>query len=177
VDVPSQPLGGVLASERSGDVPGDWVEYRDEATGYTIAHPPGWQVKRVDRTRTDFREPRTGSYLRVDWTSSPGSSPEGAWEAFEPTFAARHTGYRRIRIEPTEFQGYPAAVWEFQFSSGRSVLHAVDLGFVTDDYGFALNFQTREENWEQSQDVFAAFQAAFRPPEGAEDDGDDTDDD
>ena len=91
----------------------------------------------------------------------PGPSPEGAWLDFEPRFAAENAGYQRVRIEPTTFQGFPAAIWEFTYGDG---LRAVDLGFVTDDYGFALNFQAPEADWERLQPVFEAFQAGFRPP-------------
>jgi hypothetical protein len=34
---------------------------------------------------------------------------------------------------------------------------------VTGDRGYALFFQTHEENWSDSQDTFATFQDTFRP--------------
>ncbi len=42
-------------------------------------------------------------------------------------------------------------------------MHAVNLGMVTDKYGFALNFQSNEELWNGSQGTFEAFKAAFEP--------------
>ncbi len=136
------------------------MPYVDPSTGFTISHPPGWSVV-IDGSLTDFRDPSTGAYLRVDHVQPPGPSPEAAWLDFEPRFAAENAGYQRVRIEPTTFQGFPAAVWEFTYGDG---LRAVDLGFVTDDYGFALNFQAPEADWERLQPVFEAFQAGFRPP-------------
>jgi hypothetical protein len=118
----------------------------------------------VDGSLTDFRDPSTGAYLRVDHVQPPGPSPEGAWLDYEPRFAAENSGYRRVRIEPTTFQGLPGAVWEYTYGDGGARLRAVDLGFVTGDYGFALNFQTREADWERLQPVFEAFQAGFRAP-------------
>ncbi len=144
-------------------VPADWRAYVDPATGYRIAHPPSWEVRQVDRTRTDIRDPRTGSYLRVDWTDTPGPSPVGAWQDFSKTFASRQQDYREVRIEPTTYKGADAAIWEYTYSSRGGRLHAVNLGMVTGRYGFALNFQTNEEFWQGSQDVFERFKAAFEP--------------
>jgi serine/threonine protein kinase len=146
--------------------PADWTTYREDTVGYSIPYPSDWEIVPIDETMTDFRDPASSSYLRVDWTDTPGDSPVEAWETFEETFATEHTGYERIAIEPTTFKGMDAAVWEFTYSDGGAQLHAVDLGFVTEDgsYGFALNFQTLEEDWDASQDTFAAFQEGFRPP-------------
>ncbi len=149
--------------ETGGGVPGDWVSYTNRDVGYRIAHPRGWQVQQVDRTRTDIRDPKTGSYLRIDWTDSPGPSPVAAWQELSKSFASRHEGYREIRIEGTTYKGFDAAVWEYSYSSGGGRLRALDLGIVTGRYGFALNFQTAEQAWEESQPTFDAFKAAFQP--------------
>ncbi|CAN5640550.1 hypothetical protein BH24ACT26_BH24ACT26_10350 [soil metagenome] len=152
--------------DTSVTVPGDWITFTDEASGYAISHPPDWQVTEgsTDSDSVDFRDPETGSYMRVDWTDTPGDDPQQAWEDFAPEFAANHDNYVEIGITPTTFQGFDASLWEFTYSDGGTDLHAVDLGFVTGDYGFALNFQTRAENWASSQDIFEAFKASFEAP-------------
>ena len=144
-------------------VPRDWVTYSDPATGYRISHPPGWQV-RTQGTLTDFRDPVSGAYLRVDHTSSPGPDPVQAWVDLEKRFAAMNENYQRIQITPTRYAGFPAAIWEFTYTSGGAQLRAVDLGFVTDRYGFALNFQTRARDWDRLQPVFDAFRSSFQAP-------------
>ena len=146
-------------------VPADWVTYTDPKVGYRIAHPPGWQVRPLDGTRTDITDPNTGSYLRLDWTDTPGPSPEGAWQSLSQSFGARHEAYQEIRIEPTTFKGLDAAIWEYAYSSRGARLHAVNLGMVTGTHGFALNFQTSEDRWEASQSQFEAFKASFQIPE------------
>jgi eukaryotic-like serine/threonine-protein kinase len=123
-------------------------------------------VKKVDGTRTDIRDPRTGNYLRVDWTDTPGPSAVQAWRDFAPVFASRNEGYREIRIEPTTYKGFQAAIWEFTYRRGSTTLHAVDLGFVTGTHGFALNFQTTESTWRTSQPIFDSFKASFEVPTG-----------
>jgi hypothetical protein len=147
----------------SGNFPADWVRYADPSTGFTISHPPGWEMV-VDGSLTDFRDPATGAYLRVDHVQPPGPSPEGAWLDFEPRFAADHGGYQRIRIDPTTYAGFPAAIWEYTYGGAGARLRAVNLGFVTGSYGFALNFQAPEADWDRLQPVFEAFKASFRAP-------------
>ena len=143
-----------------------WSSYTDEATGYTVQYPEGWTPSTVDETRTDFVDPASSTYLRVDWTDEPGDDPVAAWESFEGDFASSHEGYERITIEPMTFKDMEAAWWEFTYTDGGAQLHAVDLGFVTSDgtYGFALNFQTAEEDWAGSQDIFQAIQDSFQAP-------------
>ena len=146
-------------------VPAGWEAYTDPTVGYEISHPPGWDPVVLDGTRTDFRDPETGAYLRVDWTDTPGPSPVKAWRSYAKVFAAEHEGYRKIRIDPAEYQGYRAAEWEFTFEEDGVTLHGLDLGFVTGDFGFALYFQTSEDEWEALQDEFEGFKASFEVPE------------
>lgn len=157
----------------AGEAPGGWATYDEPTTGYSIAYPESWEIVENpidDGSSTDFRDPETGGYLRVDWTSDPGPSAVGAWEALEPDFASRHAGYRRIgNIDPTTFQGYEAAVWEFGWTESDTRMHSVDLGFIVtvDDeptHGFALNSVAPEVAWDGLQDEFIRFQETFSGP-------------
>ncbi|MBW3601791.1 MAG: serine/threonine protein kinase [Actinobacteria bacterium] len=159
-DRPGRPGG----TPGTAAVPQGWTRYTDAATGYRIAHPDGWDVERLDDSRTDFRDPVTGTYLRVDWTDSPGDSPVAAWRSQSEAFGAEHADYREIRITPTTYKGFDAALWEYRYSEGGAELRAANLGFTTGDYGFALNFQTRTGRWRASQDLFAAFKDSFQAP-------------
>ena len=88
------------------------------------------------------------------------------WSAKVERFKTEQQSYSRIRLEPTEFKGFTAAEWEFTYEDGGAQLHAVDLGFITSDEstGMALFFQTHEEDWDASQDLFEQLKAGFRPP-------------
>ncbi len=144
---------------RPDGVPGDWVVYRDRATGYTVWHPPSWAPRSGPGRATDFRD-SSGDYLRVDYVQPPGDDPVADWERSSASFAQRYDDYEEIRIERSEYQGFEAAIWEYTYQGQ----HATNLGFVTGDYGFALNFQTAADRWDERQDVRRAFEAGFRPP-------------
>ena len=159
---------GTTASEE-GDaaVPAEWTTYEDPTLGWQISHPSDWDVEIRDEQNTFFHAPN-GSYLQVAWTQPPtADTPEEAWESFSEEFGSTHDDYVELGITPTTFQGMDAAALEFTYSEGGAELHAVDLGFITEDgsTGMALYFQTHEEDWESSQPLFEQLKASFQPPE------------
>ena len=142
-------------------VSGSTTHYVDDNAGYELDYPKGWSVRKVSGTTTDFRGPN-GTYLRVDSTAEPGPSALQAWRDLAVSFAQRHTDYREIGIRPVSFKGRDAAEWEFTYTDRGADLHAVDLGFVTPERGYALYFQTRTENWDASHDTFEQLKASFK---------------
>ncbi len=145
-------------------VPGG-ATYTDSETGYRVIHPQGWTVRDATGNARDFRNPANNSYLRVDWRQPPGPSAEGAWRDSSAAFARRNDSYREIQITPTTYQGHQAALWEYTYREGGRTLHAYNLGIVVGDrYGFALNFQTREEDWAASQVLWEQLKAGFQLP-------------
>jgi serine/threonine protein kinase len=147
-------------------VPASWVTYRHPSTGFTIKHPPNWTIERSG-LRTTFRAPDRSARMLVEYTTTPGDDPDGAWRANEPSVAANQRNYERIRIDPTTYKGYDAGIWEFTYdSSSGTRMRTANLGFVTDDYGFALLYSTPESIWSQSQGAYDDFKASFRPPPG-----------
>jgi hypothetical protein len=143
-------------------IPAGWTAYSDPSGRYSIAHPPGWSVVPRTDTITDFRDPATGSYLRVDWTDTPKDDPAQDWREQAVVFAGNHANYQELGIGPTTYRDYNAAVWEFTYGSGTTV-HATNLGFVTGGRGYALLFQTPEGIWASSQGLNQQFRDAFRP--------------
>jgi len=157
------PASSPAASPAAGAaLPSTWIRYTDPATGFVIAHPPTWTVV-ADGTRTDVRDPVSGSYLRVDHRQPPGPSAIGAWQDQEKSFKAQYAGYRRLQLAATTFDGFPGALWEFTYPAGI-LLHAADLGFITGRYGFALYFQTTDSNWQRLQPLFESFKQSFKAP-------------
>jgi tRNA A-37 threonylcarbamoyl transferase component Bud32 len=155
------------APTAAAQVPAGWTTFTDPKTGYTVAHPEGWRIQPRGGNRTDFTDPATGSYLRVDSTDSPGPDAQADWERQSEAFGKSHDDYREIRIEPTTFAGSTnASLWEFSYTAGGAALHAYNLGFVLPDksYGFALNFQTREDQWAASQPTWEQLKAGFSAP-------------
>lgn len=146
--------------------PEGWTTYSDPGSGYTIGYPAEWEIVARATNTNDFTDTATGSYLRVAWTDEPGDDVMARLEDIAADFGAEHSNYQELQMTPTEYRGYEAGLWEYTYEEGGAVLHAYNLQFVIgDDYGFALNFQTHEEDWEASQDLWESFQTTFQPPE------------
>lgn len=153
----------VLAADASA-VPGDWITYRHPSVDFGIAHPPGWTLREEGAVIT-IRDPATGAELRVDYRQPPGPDPERSWEDLERSFSAQHPNdYKRLQLSPASFLGNVAALWEFTFAANNVALHAVDVGFLTKKYGFALYFQAPANAWSDLLPTFHAFLGSVRAP-------------
>lgn len=152
------------SSAQAASLPDGWQRSSLGDTGYSIGHPSDWRaVANPLGDGSSMRFQASGSrYLLVDWTNDPGEDAAEAWRQQAPSFASRHQNYKEIRIEETQFGDFDtAAIWEWTYTSGGATLHAANLGFADDEYGFALNFQTRDSDWKDSQDTFEQFQETF----------------
>jgi eukaryotic-like serine/threonine-protein kinase len=145
-------------------LPGGWALYTDPATGYRIAKPEHWTIRPVTAYRTDFVDPASSAFIRVEWTDEPGPDPVEAWRSQARTFAAQQQGYEELRIAPAVFKGHPSAEWEFRYLDRGVLRHALDLGMVTGRYGAALFAVAPETNWPQLQTLLTTFRATFEPP-------------
>jgi hypothetical protein len=150
-----------VAALPAATVPRDWVEYRPDEAPYRVAHPPAWTIERLDATRTDIDDPSSSTYLRLDWTDDPAPDALADWQAYEPQFAEGREGYERIRMEPTTFKGEPAALWEYRYVRNGTTYHAYNLNVSGEDYGYALNYQTTEQEWADFEPVFGSFAESY----------------
>lgn len=146
--------------------PAEWETYEDATAGYTLEYPPTWEPRARAGNRIDFTDPSNGTYLRVEWTDAPGDDVIARLEEIAGDFGSRRAGYEQHQLTATEYLGYPAGLWEYSYEDGGASLRAYNLQFVIEDeWGFALNFQTREEDWSGSQEVWEALKAGFQPPQ------------
>ena len=145
------------------DVPAGFTRYTADA-GWSVAIPDGWTVNQRDETMIDLENPE-GGYLRVDWTTTPQADAYDNWLEYEQAYASQHDGYERIRLEDMEFRDWPdAADWEYRWREGGATLHAINRNFIITEgeLAFALNFVTREGDWDP--ELFEVFAETFQPP-------------
>jgi hypothetical protein len=142
----------------------NWVTYTDPGTGFRIEHPSTWTVTPND-TIVDFRDPASSAALRVAIQEPPRGTPEQVWLDLERRFKQEHPSYQRIRLEPTTADGRDAAAWEFTWTdpSGTQLRNS-DLAMNVGGRAFALNFQTRADEWERLRFLFDRFTSSFEPP-------------
>jgi eukaryotic-like serine/threonine-protein kinase len=143
------------------DVPDGWQVVEGET--YRVAVPATWRERDGAGNLTDYVDPASGAYLRVDWTDDPAADPVADWEANEAGFAERQTDYQRIRLEPATYRGEDAALWEYTYRSGGAALHAVNLNLLSGDRAYALNLQAPAGDWEEVGGLFPAIAGGFEP--------------
>jgi eukaryotic-like serine/threonine-protein kinase len=143
------------------DVPDGWQVV--EGATYQVAIPPGWQERDAAGNLTDYVDPDTGAYLRVDWTDDPAADPVADWEANEQGFSQRQDDYERIRLEPATYRGEDAALWEYTYTDGGAALHAVNLNLLAGERAYALNLQSPAADWEEVGALFPAIAGGFEP--------------
>jgi hypothetical protein len=152
-----------LAADPSS-VPSDWVTYRHPNVDFGLAYPPSWSLREEGSVVT-IRDSTSGAELRVDYRQPPGPDPVRAWEDLESSFSAQHPNdYRRLQLSPANFLGHVAALWEFTYANQSLALHAVDVGFLTKKYGFALYFEAPANNWSNLLPTFHSFLGSVRAP-------------
>jgi eukaryotic-like serine/threonine-protein kinase len=149
---------------RSGAAAVNWVSYTDPGTGFRIEHPSNWTVTPSENT-VDFRDPGSSAALRIAIQSPPRASPEEVWLELERRFRTEHPSYERLRLEPTTVEGREAAAWEFTWTDTSGTrLRNSDVAMNVGNRAFALNFQTRADEWERLAFLFDRFRSSFEPP-------------
>ena len=147
----------------ASDIDG-WETYTSPA-GWAIQHPPGWTQRSGRGGTTDLVDPEGGRYIRVDVREKADpAGAQAAWEKQEPFVRDRFgASYQRLSIEEVDYRDYDTADWEFRFSDEGADLHVRNRGFVVDGRGYALYFQTHENKWDASQDIWRNLVRSFRP--------------
>jgi len=142
----------------------NWVTYTDQATGFQLEHPANWTVAPSENI-VDFRDPVSSAALRVAIQEPPRGSPEQVWLDLERRFVAEHPSYKRLRLEPTTTDGRESAAWEFTWTDRTGTeLHNSDLAMNVGGRAYALNFQTRADEWASLGFLFDRFTSSFKPP-------------
>ena len=147
---------------------GDWTQYSDASTGFTIWYPTGWTIDQIpggDQTSGGvyFREPGVNAYLLAAYISPPGPSALGGWQQQEQNanFLSAHPDYQRVSMTGDDQQ----ATWEYTYTAYVTGMHGIDWADVPDNgqYGFALNWVTDDADWSGLQTTFQAMQQSFVP--------------
>jgi len=159
----NQPTDNQPTDSEGSDLPDGFDLYTDE-TGFALAVPTDWAVTK-EGPRTDFTEPGTGRFLRVDQTEDPQPDPVADWENQEASVSQRLPGYELITIEPADYRGYDAADWEFTWvPDGGAPLHVLNRNLITGpDQAYALYWNTPEDQWQESLATFETFAETFQP--------------
>jgi hypothetical protein len=151
----------VLPAYQDAEVPDDWQRFAPGGAPYRLDHPPAWQPVQNSAQQTDLRDPQSGTYLRLEWVQAARDPvPDRRQQA--AAFGQDHAGYRNLGIQPTTFKGERAALWEYRYTEGGVQLHAYSLVVNDGEYGYGLNLQARQSNWQEAKQAWPALLRSYR---------------
>lgn len=106
--------------------------------GFSWVPPAGWN--RTEESASDITYSTKDGSTLVSARQDPSSGGDllAVWQQYE---AQQHDvpGYRRVRLERTTFQGYPAVEWEFAYTRDGKPAHGRQLGFRAGNRTFQLS--------------------------------------
>ena len=148
--------------EEQDGAPAGFTTYEDPS-GFSVAVPEGWEATQSSATAVDITEPGGSRFLRIDQTDSPKDDPEEDWKEQEKSVKERLPGYKKIDIDTVDYNGWPAADWEFTFGEDGTT-HVLNRGFVpNENKGYAIYMSAPEEQWGDSQSIFQTAADTFQP--------------
>ena len=161
---PPATSAGSTVTESAPVVPAGHRLHTD-STGFELAVPQGWTETR-DGTAVRFSDPGSSASLLVDQTDDPKDDPLADWQTQERSVSQRLDDYQLVGdITAHQARGWEGADWEFTYSSGGEVRHALNRNIVTTpgQLAYALLWTVPEEQWEERRDDFDAIFASFQP--------------
>ncbi|WP_412180336.1 serine/threonine-protein kinase [Streptomyces yangpuensis] len=160
---------GATTGGAGGALPAGFVLVTEPGFHFSMAMPEGFKRTGTAGENSGGIFSRDGGFprIQVDFTGNPGDDAALAWIKLAPAVGGSSKGYRQIRIDKTEYRGYPTvADWEFEREHGGVKMRVLNRGFKTDaTHGYAIMISCPADQWdgpECTQMREVAFQT-FRP--------------
>ncbi|MFB7052918.1 protein kinase [Streptomyces vinaceus] len=133
-------------------LPDGYTKVTDPGFHFSMAMPSGFKVTGIAGENSGAIYSRDGGFprIQVDHTSSPGSDARAAWAEAVAGTASSSTNYRTVRIDATEYNGYPTvADWEFEREQKGLKVHVLNRGFKVDGKnGYAIMISCPADQWD-----------------------------
>ncbi|MER7464348.1 serine/threonine-protein kinase [Streptomyces sp. NPDC097981] len=146
-----QGQGAAPAGSGAG-LPEGYAKVTDPGFHFSMAMPSGFKVTAIAGDNSGAIYSRDGGFprIQVDYTNSPGNDARAAWAEAVAGVASSSTNYRTIRIDSTEYNGYPTvADWEFEREQKGIKVRVLNRGFKVDGkHGYAIMISCAADQWD-----------------------------
>ncbi|MFE5680483.1 serine/threonine-protein kinase [Streptomyces erythrochromogenes] len=160
---------GATTGGAGGTLPAGYAVITEPGFHFSMAMPEGFKRTGTAGDNSGAIFSRDGGFprIQVDFTNKPGDDAALAWFKLAPAVGGSSKGYRQIRIDKTDYRGYPTvADWEFEREQGGMKVRVLNRGFKTDaTHGYAIMISCPADQWdgpECTQMRNVAFQT-FQP--------------
>ncbi|MEW1753743.1 serine/threonine-protein kinase [Streptomyces angustmyceticus] len=151
-------------------LPDGYRRVKEPALGVTLPVPKGWRRIVKDSGRqivwaSGASEAEDTERAQLTLSALDFSSPDQVehFKAVEVAFKKMYPVYKQLRMQPTTYQGDPAAIWEFTFGGRARTFRGIDLGFGREGAKeYALYVSAPEADWAKFEKVFAVVKDGFR---------------
>jgi hypothetical protein len=149
-------------SEEQPELPEGWTRYVDQAEGWSIGVPPGYERSVYRGSQIQFRDDPARRSLRIDYSADPAPSALQAARAFSPQLRAVLGDYQELRVQEVDYKRLDAADLEFTYFD-QTELRVLDRTVVSADGSaeFGLYWQVPASDWEDSLAVFEQIAQTF----------------
>ncbi|MFJ9939206.1 serine/threonine-protein kinase [Streptomyces erythrochromogenes] len=160
---------GATTGGAGGALPAGFAVITEPGFHFSMAMPEGFKRTGTAGDNSGGIFSRDGGFprIQVDFTGKPGDDAALAWAKLAPAVGGSSKGYRPIRIDKTEYRGYPTvADWEFEREQSGIKVRVLNRGFKVDaTHGYAIMISCPADQWDgpectQMRDI--AFQT-FQP--------------
>ncbi|MFJ3980163.1 protein kinase [Streptomyces sp. NPDC090021] len=143
---------GATTGGAGGALPAGFVMVTEPGFHFSMAMPEGFKRTGTAGDNSGGIFSRDGGFprIQVDFTGKPGDDAALAWAKLAPAVGGSSKGYREIRIDKTEYRGYPTvADWEFEREHGGVKTRVLNRGFKTDaTHGYAIMISCPADQWD-----------------------------
>ncbi|APU41755.1 serine/threonine protein kinase [Streptomyces sp. TN58] len=160
---------GATTGGAGGALPAGFALVTEPGFHFSMAMPDGFKRTGTAGDNSGGIFSRDGGFprIQVDFTDTPGDDAALAWVKLAPAVGGSSKGYRQIRIDKTEYRGYPTvADWEFEREQNGMKVRVLNRGFKIDaTHGYAIMISCAADQWdgpECTQMRNVAFET-FRP--------------
>ncbi|MEW1721155.1 protein kinase [Streptomyces sp. NPDC093109] len=165
------------SSDDSGDksddgdtagLPAGYATVVDTQFHFSMAMPEGFRKTGIAGSNSGGIYSENGGFPRVqgDYTSTPTDDAEAAWKGQEPSVRRSSSGYKRLSLEKTDYNGYPTvADWLFERNQNGERVRVLNRGFKADaSHGYSIMVSCKASEWDEKEcrtlreTAFATFQ-------------------
>lgn len=147
-------------TDEARPLPDGWTLY--DGGAYAVGVPADWEPRDAPGQATDLVSPAGDVYLRTGDTDDPADDVLADTQRIRDSFASRYDTYDEISLEPVEYRGYEAVLWEYTYAPEGRELRSVHLNFSNGDHAYVLNYQGPAEQWDDLAGRFDDITASFR---------------
>ncbi|WP_406126910.1 hypothetical protein [Streptomyces sp. NBC_00989] len=131
-----------------------------EALGFSWTPPKGWK-RTEDETSVRYTSPADTQQIVASVTQDFGDLFP-TWQAANASLRGKND-HHLIRLGQTDFQGYPAATWEYTYTSRGIGLLVIDFGFSDGARTYEINTTYHESLGRGARATYDKVVDSFTP--------------